>query len=76
MDNIGLFDLSTGLFDLSWVTDDGPLILMPWAQEAYGVRTSDELLDYLEAEDKRTTADFERLMAEMDEHDRLVGDDS
>ena len=67
---------NVGLFDLSKTTDNGPLILMPWAQELYGVQTSDELLDYFEAEDKRTTADFERLMAEMDEHDRLVGDDS
>ena len=55
-----------GLFDLSKVTDDGSLILMPWAQQAYGVRTSDELVDYLDASTDALDAEHERLMAELE----------
>ena len=67
MENIGLFDLSK-------CTDDGPLVLMPWARECYGVQTSDELLNHLETEGNIAIEGLERLMAEMDEHDRLMAE--
>jgi len=57
---------NTGLFDLSRLADDGSLILMPWAQEAYGVRTSDEFVDYLEASMEAMDDEHERLMAELE----------
>lgn len=58
-----------GLFDLLKVNAGGSLILMPWAQEAYGVRTSDELIDYLEATEKIAEAEFDKLMAELEGDD-------
>jgi hypothetical protein len=47
---------------------------MPWAQECYGVQTSDELLDHLEAESNIAIEGLDRLMDEMDEHDRLMAE--